>query len=64
MDGFRSLNMQMDPFLSNEYADVITFLFQDTVKQLSATTHVAFVYTNSYPLADEFSPITFKLDVR
>ena len=67
VDGFGSLNVQIDSDFSDESACVIVFLFGWTVKKLLVKKHCPiFVHINmcGYLLANCFLPITFKLYVR
>ena len=62
VNGFGSLNMPLDSFLSSKSASVITFSFSCIVKQLSAWLHVFTLTVTHWVIA--FFSISFNLDVR
>ena len=64
VNGLGSLNIQIESACFIESAGVIGVLFRRIVKKLSSKTIVPFVHFHSYPLADRFMPIAFKLDIK
>ena len=49
VDGFGSLNMQIDSVFSSESAGVIVFLFGSIVKNLSSKTYCRILFTLTVP---------------